>query len=194
MKKLIHQKYLAAGAAIAMLSLAAGLRAQTAEPGRLVLHLPASLSRLASKVSRVNVDGPLLQMAASSDHDPQSRQMLSRLKGVYIRDYKFAHPGQYSPSVLNGIVRQLHAPGWQIIVSSSDKTGKQAWIAVRRNSEMITALAIVAAKPTDLAIVNVVGPIDLSQLGALGGLGNLGKLGALGKLAGPKGHPALQHR
>ncbi len=194
MKKLIHQKYLAAGAAIAMLSLAAGLRAQTAEPGRLVLHLPASLSRLASKVSRVNVDGPLLQMAASGDHDPQSRQMLSRLKGVYIRDYKFAHPGQYSPAILNGIVRQLHAPGWQIIVSSTDKTGKQAWIAVRRNSEMITALAIVSAKPTDLAIVNVVGPIDLSQLGALGGLGNLGKLGALGKMAGPKGHPALQHR
>ncbi len=189
--KRFNQKYFAAGVLIALLSATIGLRAQSDDPGRLVLHLPASLARLATKVSRVNVDGPLLQMAAANDKDPQSRQMISRLKGVYILDYKFAHPGQYSPAVLHGIVRQLHAPGWQIIVSSMDKSGKQAWIAVRRNSEMITALAIVSAKPTDLAIVNVVGPIDLSQLGALGGLGGLG---ALGKLAGPAGHPALQHR
>jgi hypothetical protein len=54
-------------------------------------------------------------------------------------------------------------------------------------------LAIVAAEPKELTIVNLVGPMDLSQLGALGSLGSLVELGGKGGNAGDS-KPQLQHR
>lgn len=182
--------------AAALMALALPLAAQTASPGRLRLNLDA-LAKRAKTANQVTLDGSTLRALVGSETNQQAASVLAHLKGVYVRDLEFARPGEYSPADLRGITAQLAAPGWHTIVHVRD-THEHTWIAVRHNREgIITALAILDAEPTQLTVVNIVGPLPkgLASLSALGGLGNLGKLGSHGPgdPAGA-GHPRLKTR
>lgn len=170
-----------------------------AQSGRLRLNLD-HLAKRAVKSNVVTLSGSMLRSMAGNSGmghtgNAQADAVLAHLKGIYIRELKFAKPGEYSQRDLHAIMAQLAAPGWQTIVRHSSAK-EQAWIAVRHNDEgVITALAILDAKPTKLSIVNIVGPLPdgLGSLGALGALGNLGK--TMGGAAHPDPHhPKLQKR
>lgn len=170
-----------------------------AQSGRLRLNLD-HLAKRAVKSNSITLSGSMLRSmignsAMGHSGNPQADAVLAHLKGIYIRELKFAKPGEYSQRDLHLIMAQLAAPGWQTIVRHSS-ADEQAWIAVQRNDEgVITALAILDAKPTKLSVVNIVGPLPqgLASLGALGSLGNLGK--AMGGAAhhDPQ-HPKLEKR
>ena len=173
-------------------------------------------SQHAAHVSKVVLDGPTLQMATSSlpDSNPQAAQ-LRRLKGVYIYEFKYTSPGQYPNSQVVALAHQLASDGWQIIVQDTSQgsaqsshsaqtsdakpsprsygsaNSEQSWIAVQRNSEMMTALAIVDVKPLDVSIVNIVGPLP-NGMASLKMLKDLGKLGSSAG-ATPKPPPAASH-
>ena len=71
-------------------------------------------------------------------------------------------------------------------------SGETTGIYVMQEGGETVGMAIVAAEPKELTVVNLVGPIDFSQLGSLGSLGALGQLGNLGNIGNSK--PQLQHR
>jgi len=161
------------------------------------------LSSKASEVDNVNLEGPMLKMAAEqvsksgllkSQKKLAAANLLSRLKGVYVKNFEFAKPGEYTKADLDSVMNQLQSGGWKPMVHVEEKnSGETTGIYVMEEGGEIVGMAVVSAEPKELTVVNLVGPIDFSQLG---GLGNLGALGQLGALAGSAGNanPQLQHR
>ncbi len=145
-------------------------------PGRIIFQV-GNLAKRASKYTQVSLDRSLIQMFLSTAKNQpgqaaQAAHALRGLKGVYVQDLKFTHPGEYSMSTVASIARQLRNPAWITIVRSRSAK-ENVWVSVQRNREMITALAIVDAKPRELALINIVGPIRLNELGSLSGLSGM---------------------
>lgn len=160
----------------AVLWVAAGcgaLAAQAAAPGRIQLSL-GGLSRRAAEVSEVTLDGPMLQlgvrMLSARESDPGARAVLARLEGVYVKSLRFQARGEYSARDLDAIRRQLQAPGWSHIVSvHSRREHEDVDVYVMSAAQGVAGMAVIAAYPRELRVVNLVGPVDPAELGRLGG-------------------------
>jgi hypothetical protein len=138
------------------------------------------LADKASEVVDVTIDGSLLQLAArfmSDKRDPEeaaAKQMVQRLKGIYVRVYEFDKEGEYSQADVEEIRKQLHSPNWQRTVEvRSKRGGDNAEIYLMPGSgtgaDAIQGIAILCAEPKELTVVNIVGPIDLDKLADLDG-------------------------
>ncbi len=150
--------------------------AAAADPGR--LHLPdfSALSKLATKSVDISLDPSLLRLASGVINDSngtngaQVNALIKGLRGIYVRSYTFDRPGEYSEAQVKAVEAQLLAPGWQPIVSTHDlKQGNNVDIYLRRSGDRTDGLAIIAAAPRELTIVNIVGSIDLAKLAQLQG-------------------------
>ena len=140
--------------------------------------IPPNIERLGAKAAdsvNVTVDGALLQLAAKflSSRDPDHeivKRLISRIKGVYVRQLTFDTPGQYSDVDLDPLRAQLNAPQWSRMASvRSQKKGENVEVYLRMDNQQIASVALIAANPTELTFVNIVGPIDLDALASLGG-------------------------
>ncbi len=140
--------------------------------------MPPGLEKLADKASEVvdvTLDGPLLQLASRflSNKDPEEarvKQLVSGLKGIYVRSFEFDKEGAYSAADVEAIRSQLKAPGWARMVGVvSRKTGENAEVYFRMEGDKATGLVVLAAEPRELTVVNIIGPIDPEQLSELGG-------------------------
>ena len=169
---------------------------QTARAQNAKLHLSQlnKLAQQATEATNVSLEGPMLQMAAQQAHSVHTAGLLRGLKGVYVKDFQFAKPGQYSKSDLESVLKQLQSGGWKPMVTDvNKKSGETAAVYVMEEGGEIVGLAVVDAEPEELAIVNLVGPIDFAKLGGLESLGSLGSLGsALGGSSAPG--PQLHRR
>jgi len=143
------------------------------------LKLPASLDKLAAKaqeVADVNLDPAVLALANGSKSVPKSDQDASsaphgpfdKIKGGFVRSYKFAHEGEYDLSDVDAVRSQLSQPGWACIVNvRNNKTGESAQVCFHATDGKPDGLAVIAAQPKELTIVNIVGTGDLNQIGAV---------------------------
>lgn len=147
--------------------------------------IPRDIERLAGKaVNTINVtvDGALLQLAGKflSASDPEQRtvkELISGLKGIYVRSFEFAGAGQYSDADVEALRSQLKAPVWSRMVGvRSSKGGEDVDVFVKIEKDKIAGLVVIAAQATQLTVVNIVGPIDLDQLASLGGQFGIPKL------------------
>ena len=95
--------------------------------------------------------------------------MISNLRGIYVRSFEFAQNTSFAGE-LDAIRKQLAAPGWsRLITVDSKRDGELVEVYSFREGNSSGGLAIVVAEPTELTIVNIVGPLDLAKLGALEG-------------------------
>jgi hypothetical protein len=147
-----------------------------AQNARLELKNLEKLSSKASEVNDITLDGAMLDLARkfmAAAHDPDAAQVgeiLKDLKGIYVKNFEFDAPNQYSQADVDAIRAQLTAPGWQRIVESrSLKAKEHNEIYIMKEKDLITGLAILVAEPTELTVVNIVGPIDINKLAALEG-------------------------
>jgi Domain of unknown function (DUF4252) len=146
-------------------------------PARLKISGLEKLAAKASEVVDVNLDGPMLKLASKfvdqdedEKDDVELKQMLQNLKGVYVKSFEFDKEGEYTENDVEAIRAQLHAPGWVRLVSvKSKKQGDNAEIYLMGSESNIQGLAIIAADPKELTVVNIVGPIDLDKLSKLSG-------------------------
>jgi hypothetical protein len=145
----------------------------------------SQLDKLASKaeqVVEVTLDEKMLQLAAKflSDKNPSEaavKQLVGGLKGVYVRVFEFDQPGEYVPGDVESLRTQLAAPGWSKIVGvRSRREGGNVDVHLRWQDGNILGLAIIAADPKQLTVVNIVGPIDLDKLSQLEGQFGIPKL------------------
>jgi hypothetical protein len=154
-----------------------------ADPGRLQLPDFTALSKKASQSVDISLDPSLLHLASgvisSDDADSAAvNGVIQGIRGIYVRSYTFDKPGQYSQQDVKSVEAQLLAPGWQPIVSTHDlKKGNKVDIYVLRNGNRTDGLAIIAADPRELTIVNIVGSIDLAKLARLQGQFGVPKIG-----------------
>jgi len=150
----------------------------SAQHARLKLDHLEKLSAKAVEVNNVTLDGDMLQLAAKfldmDKDDPESGQaknLIKNLKGIYVKNFEFEQPNQYSAADVEEIRTQLAAPGWSKIVENRDKRANENnEIYVMKDAHNnIAGIAILVAEPKELTVVNIVGPVDLDKLSALGG-------------------------
>ena len=149
------------------------------------IAIPANIEKLASKaVENVNVtvDGPMLQIAGKflSPDDPEQKaikSLIGNIKGIYVRSFEFANPGEYSDADVESLRKQLQAPGWSPMVNvRSAKGGENVDVFFKMEKEKVVGLVVISAEPRELTVVNIVGPIDLDQLAGLAGHFGIPKL------------------
>lgn len=176
--------------------------ASQAKTGRIQMDELSRLAAKAQSVKSVALDQSMLQLASgvvakgeagakgNTGNDQAIRQILGQLKGIYVKDFEFAKPGEYSQADVSQILCQVQGHSWEQVVSSVDKrTHETAGIYVLHDANTFKAILIVSAKPQELAVVNIVGPInpnDLSHMQGVFGIPNM-NTGAGKSPAKPKG-------
>jgi hypothetical protein len=140
------------------------------------ITFPPAFEKLAAKASEtvnVTLDTSLLGFAGKflSDKDPEeaaAKKLLGGLKGIYVRGFEFAKEGEYSSADVEAIREQLKGPDWACFLSVQSKR-ETTEICLHREGDAITGLALLAAEPRELTVVNIVGAIRPEDLAALSG-------------------------
>lgn len=162
-------------AALCLVLISAPLRA-SAQNAKLELKNLEKLNSKASEVNDVTLDGAMLELAwkfINADNDPADKDlkdMLKGLKGIYVKNFEFDGPNQYSQDDVEAIRSQLTGPGWtRIVESHSKKSREHDEIYILKQGDKVAGMAILVAEPTELTVVNIVGFIDIDKLGELEG-------------------------
>lgn len=141
-----------------------------------------SLADKASESVTITLDAALLGMAAgfldaSKPEDAAAKELISGLRGVYVRSYTFDADFVYPKADVDNVRKQLSAPGWQRLVevrSRKEQAHVDIYVSLDRNKA--NGLAIIASEPREFTIVNIVGSIDLQKLHQLEGQFGIPKL------------------
>ncbi|MFY9609593.1 MAG: DUF4252 domain-containing protein [Blastocatellia bacterium] len=133
------------------------------------------LAETADKTIDVTVDEGIIKLAMSvlnpkrSPDEAKIIDILSGLKGVYVKRFEFEKEGAYAMSDADPVRTQFNAPGWQRIARVTSKREGSFDVVLMSEGSIIKGLAVLAAEPKALTVVNVVGSIDLAKLRDLEG-------------------------
>jgi|SRR5581483_4980115 len=150
------------------------------------LQLP-DFDALASKaVQTVNItlDPNLLSLAASfldssKPDESDVKQVIAGLKGIYVRSFDFDADYAYPANDVEFIKKQLSQQGWQQLVqvhNVKEQTNVSIYLCASQGNA--NGLAIIASKPREFTVVNIVGSIDLQKLHRLEGKFGIPKMQA----------------
>jgi len=137
----------------------------------------SSLDHLAVKATQtvdVNLDESLMQLASkvfnSKDPDEaRAKQLVTGLKGIYVKIFEFEKEGDYSPADLESIRSQLRGTSWSKIVNVNSKKEGAVEVYLMSQGSQVLGLAVVAAGVKEIVVVNILGNIDLEKLSDLEG-------------------------
>lgn len=161
-------------AALSLLLMFCTAIAAKAQGARVQMTSLDYLTGKASETVDVNIDEHLIQMTAKffSSNDPDEKkikEIVSGLKGIYVKVFSFEHEGEYSAADVQSIRSQLQTPAWSKILNVNSKKEGSIEVYLMTTGDQISALAVLAADPKELTIVNIIGPVDLSKLSELEG-------------------------
>ena len=141
------------------------------------------LEARANEVVEVNIDGKLLDLAkrvVTKVNDEDSKkigQAISGLKGIYVRVYNFDNENEYNAADVDSIRAELNAPGWEKLANVRSKRNNQKVdVYTMFTGEQMSGVAVVISDNKSVAVVNVVGGIDLDMLVELSGRLNIPKI------------------
>ena len=134
------------------------------------------LETKARDVVEVNVEGKLLDtakrvLAKMTDQDARKvAQAIEGLQAIYVRAYNFEKDDEYNPADIDEIRAQLQAPGWEKLANVRSKRNNQKVdVYTMFEGSKMSGVAVVVSESKRLAVVNVIGPIDLELLTELSG-------------------------
>jgi hypothetical protein len=145
-------------------------------PSRAQLNINLDNLKTKAKASMdVSLDANMLQLAgrflsSKKDDEAAAKELVSKLKAVYVKTFEFDKEGLYSQADLQPVREQLKAPGWSRMLGvqeNSDREGVE--IYVKTEGGQTAGLAVLAYEPKELTIVSILGQIDLERLSELGG-------------------------
>jgi len=153
------------------------------EPARLNFEKLAALETKARDVVEVNVDGKLLELAKRvmlKVEDPDAQKVadaISGLKAIYVRVYNFEKEDEYNMADVDEIRAQLNGPGWERLANVRSKRNNQKVdVFTMFTGNVMSGVAVVISDSKSVALVNVIGPIDIETLVELGGKMNIPKI------------------
>jgi hypothetical protein len=133
------------------------------------------LAKKASEVVDVNLDGTLLKLASkfmTAEDDQEGLEIIKNLKGIYVKNFEFDKPGEYSQADVEAVRGKLQTPFWSRIVTAQSKhegETTEIYIMTASDGGTVLGMAIIDTEPKELTVVNIVGPIDIDKLSALEG-------------------------
>lgn len=169
--KVLFERLVCAGIFAVLLSFAV-----SAQDAKLRFDNLNGLESRARDVVEVNIEGKLLDMARrvmakTKNGDAQKvSQAIKDLKGIYVRVYNFENENEYNPAEVDLVRSQLSGPGWERLANvRSRRNNQKVDVYTMFSGEVMSGLAVVVTEAKSVAVVNVVGPIDLDLLMELSG-------------------------
>ncbi len=181
---------------LAALLLAAAPLAQRARAQATQLPAPPpiekELAARASDVTEVTLGKDMLAFAAKimngkDKDDASTRQLIEGLEGIYVRDYEFDKPGEFSAEEVEQLRKYFETSEWSSLVKERErKTGESTDVMVKLVNGESHGMFILDVEPKELTIVLILGPIHMDDLGKLKGVGGLSVLGDVARDADNK--------
>ncbi|HEY7912114.1 MAG TPA: DUF4252 domain-containing protein [Blastocatellia bacterium] len=146
-----------------------------AQDTRMDLTYLDRFSTTADKTIEVNVNEALINLAISalnpqrSPNEAKIKDILSGLKGIYVRRYEFAGVGEYTREDVDHVRSQLSGPAWMKVANVRSKRQGNFDVMLMSEGSVVRGLVVVAEEPRALTVVNVFGAIDLAKLRDLEG-------------------------
>lgn len=139
------------------------------------LELPSFAGLKAKATQSVDITigsatlGFMRWLARDENHgDEEADKVLAGLQSVRVHSYQFATDFAYSKADIDGVRAQLAGPGWSQLVHTEDKnTNENVDVYVALSDHVVKGLAVIASKPREFTIVNIVGTIDLKEVAKL---------------------------
>lgn len=141
------------------------------------------LEEKARDVVEVNIDGKMLELAKRvlvkvKDQDTQKiGQAINGLEGIYVRVFNFEKENEYNPADVEAIRSQLQNPGWQKLANvRSKKNNQKIDVYTMFTGDKMSGVAVLISEAKSVALVNVIGPIDIDLLVELSGKMNIPRI------------------
>lgn len=167
--------------------------AANAQDARLDFERLNGLETRARDVVEVNIDGKLLDLAKrvmtkTNDADAKKvAQAIGGLKGIYVRVFNFENDNEYNVADVDAIRTQLQNPGWERLANvRSKKNNQKIDVYTRFAGDVMSGLAVVVSESKSIALVNVIGTIDIDLLAEMSGKMNIPRIDIERDAAKPK--------
>ncbi|HEX8250388.1 MAG TPA: DUF4252 domain-containing protein [Pyrinomonadaceae bacterium] len=161
----------------------AAITAGNAQDARLSFEKLNRLEDRAIDVVEVNIEGKLLDLAKrvlNKSTDPNAKkvgQAINGLRGIYVRVFNFANENEYNIADVEEIRAQLQTPGWERLVNVRSKRNNQKIdIYTMFTGDVMSGVAVVVSESKSIALINVIGPIDIDLLTEMSGRLNIPKI------------------
>jgi hypothetical protein len=161
----------------------ASVVAANAQDARLNFEKLNGFGERARDVVEVNIDGKLLDLAKrvtvkTNDKDAKKiGQAISGLKGIYVRVFNFEQENEYDIADVEEIRSQLLTPGWEKLARvRSKKNNQKIDVYTMFSGDVMSGLAVVISESKSVALVNIIGTIDIDMLAELSGKLNIPKI------------------
>jgi hypothetical protein len=155
----------------------------SAQTARLRFENLNYLEEKARDVVEVNIDGKMLELAKRvlvkvKDHDAKKvGEAIKGLEGIYVRVFNFEKENEYNPADVDAIRAQLQNPGWQKLANvRSKKNNQKVDVYTMFTGDNMSGVAVVISESKSIALVNVIGPIDIDLLVELSGKMNIPRI------------------
>jgi hypothetical protein len=143
-----------------------------AQEARLQFDQLNYLGSRAKETIEVTMDRPAVQLVAKltaldgKEHN-RFRELAARLQGIYIRSYEFEREGEYSLGDVESLRAQLRSPLWQRLVQVRERNGESNEVYFVARNDQMEGVAVITVEPRRLCVANLVGQLDLNDLGLL---------------------------
>ena len=137
--------------------------------------LEKELAGRAGHYTEVSMDKKMLAFASrflndKEEDDIEAKRLLEKLEGIYVREYDFDKPGQYTPADLQRIRSQFAGSDWSPMVRERSKTGQEDTdVYVKIVNGKAQGMFVLDAEPKELDLVYIAGSIDPEELAKLDG-------------------------
>ena len=172
-------------AALAVLLVLGATATALAQNPRIQTSQLDALAAKASETVDVNIDESLMALTtkflSSKDEDEKKvKELVSGLKGIYVKSFEFENEGQYTDADLESIRSQLRNPAWSRIINARSKKEGSIEVYLMHTGAQISGLAVLATELKEITVINIVGPVDLDKLTQLEGEFGIPELGLEG--------------
>jgi hypothetical protein len=154
-----------------------------AQDARLHFEKLNGLEDRARDVVEVNIDGKLLDLAKrvmmkTNDQDARKvGQAISGLKGIYVRVFNFENENEYNIKDVEDIRLQLQSPSWERLANvRSKKNNQKIDVFTMFSGDVMSGVAVVVSESKSVALINIIGPIDIDLLAEMSGKLNIPKI------------------
>lgn len=150
--------------------------AVNAQDARLRFENLNYLESKANEVIEVNIDGKLLGLAKRvlvKVNDKDARKVgeaIKGLEGIYVRVFNFEKENEYNISDIDAVRAQLQSPGWERLANvRSKKKNQKIDVYTMFSGDKMSGVAVVLSEDKSIALINVIGPIDIDLLAEMSG-------------------------
>ncbi|HKB68940.1 MAG TPA: DUF4252 domain-containing protein [Pyrinomonadaceae bacterium] len=171
-------------AALAVLLVLGATATAMAQNPRIQTSQLEGLAAKASETVDVNIDESLMALTikflGKDDDERKVKELVSGLKGIYVKSFEFESEGQYTDADLESIRSQLRNPAWSRIITAKSKKDGSIEVYLMHTGAQISGLAVLATELKEITVINIVGPVDLEKLTQLEGEFGIPELGLEG--------------